>query len=79
MASTQTAEKPEIALKRLVQKEYQKLFKDPNVKMVLEKLAMKHNIPVEDALKTLLSEMESEASELQKKNFVVEFWREKDT
>lgn len=50
-------------LRQLVRKEYRRFLKGPEVRVILEKIAMKRGITIDEALKILLSEMANEAND----------------
>lgn len=51
-------------LRKLVKDEYRRFLKVPEVRIVLEKIAMKRGITIEAALKILLDEMAHEATDI---------------
>lgn len=55
-------------LRKLVKDEYRRFLKVPEVRVVLEKIAMKRGITTEAALKILLDEMAHEATDIKSKN-----------
>ena len=55
-------------LRKLVKDEYRRFLKVPEVRVVLEKIAMKRGITPEDALKILLDEMAHEATDIKSKS-----------
>ena len=51
-------------LKRFTRDEIKKMIKTPEVRELLEKLSLKHSIPVPEVMKALLEEIQIEAKEL---------------
>ena len=56
----------EADLRKLVQEEYRRFLRVPEVRVVLEKMSMKRGITIEAALKILLEEMAHEAADIKK-------------
>jgi len=52
------------ALKRFTRDELKKMIKTPAVRELLEKLSLKHGIPVPEVMKALLEEIQLEAEGL---------------
>ena len=51
-------------LRKLVKEEYRRFLKVPEVRIILEKIAMKRSISIESALEILMDEMAHEATDI---------------